>query len=237
MAESRLFEGPDRAAAVREMFDRIAPRYRLMNRILTFGQDGHWRRRAVARLGLPTGSLVVDVGCGSGELCLALASAGYRAVGVDVSAGMLREARATTLVQGDGLRLPLADALVDGLTSGFALRNVVDQEALFVEMARVLRPGGRLALLEVAEPTWQPAHAVHRLYFHRLVPLVGGLLSDRAAYRYLPASSALLPDGRDLRRLVERAGFLDVRRRLLGLGAVQVLTATRACTDREVAGS
>lgn len=228
MAANPLEAGPGRQRAVREMFDRIAPRYHLMNSLLTFGLDRRWRGRAVAALDLPAGSLVVDVGCGPGELCEALARRGHRAVGADLSEGMLRAAVGTPLrVLADGLRLPLADGAVDGVTCGFALRNVPDPAALLAELARVLRPGGRLALLEVAEPSWAPARAVHRGYFHHVVPWVGGLLSDRQAYRYLPASSALLPSPAALADMAGRAGLGAFRRQLLGLGAAQLVTATK----------
>jgi demethylmenaquinone methyltransferase/2-methoxy-6-polyprenyl-1,4-benzoquinol methylase len=211
------------------MFDRIAGRYDRVNRVLTFGLDGGWRRRAVAALELPPGSLVLDVGCGTGGLCRLLETAGHRAVGVDMSEGMLRAAApGLRLVLADGLRLPLPPGSVDGATCGFALRNMVDPAALFTELARVLRVGGRFTLLEVAEPSWQPARAVHGLYFRRVVPLVGGALSDRRAYSYLPRSTSLLPSPADFATMVAGAGFTGFRRRMLGLGAAQLLEATRA---------
>jgi demethylmenaquinone methyltransferase/2-methoxy-6-polyprenyl-1,4-benzoquinol methylase len=228
MPANPLEAGPGRQRAVREMFDRIAPRYHRTNSLLTFGLDRRWRRLAVAALGLPPGSLVVDVGCGPGELCLELARRGHRAVGVDVSEGMLRAAVGTPVrVLGDGTALPLAGRSVDGVTCGFALRNVVDPDLLLAEVGRVLRPGGRLALLEVAEPAWGPARAVHRGYFHHVVPWVGGVVSDRQAYRYLPASAVLLPSPAALSAMAARAGLGGVRRRLLGLGAAQLVTATK----------
>ena len=233
MAANPLEAGPGRQRAVREMFDRIAPRYHRMNSLLTFGLDRRWRRRAVTALGLPAGSLVVDVGCGPGELCLELARRGHRAVGVDLSEGMLRAAAGTPVrVLADGLALPLADGSVDGATCGFALRNVADPARLLAELARVLRPGGRLALLEVAEPAWGPARALHRGYFHHVVPWVGGLLSDRQAYAYLPASTALLPSPAAFSAMAGRAGLGPVRRRLLALGVAQLLTATREADGR-----
>jgi demethylmenaquinone methyltransferase / 2-methoxy-6-polyprenyl-1,4-benzoquinol methylase len=223
-----LAAGPARAAAVREMFDRIAPRYDALNRLLTFGLDARWRARTAAALALPEGSIVIDVACGTGMLTHALRTARHRAVGMDVSAGMLaRAGPGLRLVRADGLALPFGNGIADGVTCGFALRNVVDLRALLAEMARVLREGGRVALLEVAEPELAPARAVHRLYFQRVVPVVGGLLSDRAAYRYLPRSTVHLPDAGQLVGLLETAGFTHVERRLLGAGAAQLLTATR----------
>jgi len=224
-----LAPGPARDRAVRQMFDRIARRYDRVNSLLTFGMDRGWRRRAAASLGLAPGSLVLDVGCGTGGFLRELEAAGYRCVGFDISEGMLRAGGPGPRVAlADGLRLPVPDAAADGATCGFALRNVIDPAALFIELARVLRPGGRFALLEVAEPSWQPARLIHHVYFHRVVPAVGGALSDRQAYRYLPASSSLLPPPVRLEAMVLDAGFTHYCRSLVGLGAAQLLVATRA---------
>ncbi|HEY2665926.1 MAG TPA: class I SAM-dependent methyltransferase, partial [Actinomycetota bacterium] len=156
--------GQEKVRAVRSMFDAIAPRYDLLNRILTFGMDTGWRRRTVADLGLPAGSLVLDLACGTGDFCNDLVAAGLRAVGFDNSAGMLSAATtAAPLVLADALRLPVPDASADGVTCGFALRNVSDLDRFFGEVARVVRPGGRIGLLEVAEPRWRPARMVHGL--------------------------------------------------------------------------
>ena len=136
------------------MFDTIAPRYDLVNRIMTFGLDRRWRAATVASLGLPPTDTVLDVACGTGDLCRELSGAGYRPVGVDLSSGMLEHARTIApLVHADALQLPLAAAAVDGAVSGFALRNFVALDPLFAELARVVRPGGRIALLDVATPT------------------------------------------------------------------------------------
>jgi demethylmenaquinone methyltransferase / 2-methoxy-6-polyprenyl-1,4-benzoquinol methylase len=197
--------------------------------LMTFGRDRGWRTRTVTALALTKGSLVIDVGCGPGELCLELERGGYRAIGFDLSEGMLRAAAGNPVrVQADALRLPLADGVADGATCGFALRNVADQTALFAEIARVLRDGGRLALLEVAEPEREPAHTVHRVYFRRLVPWLGALLSDRQAYSYLPASTTLLPSPSALRTMAESAGLGEWRREMLSFGAAQLVTATRS---------
>lgn len=153
MTGAELPIGERKARAVEEMFDRIAPRYELVNRLMTLGLDAGWRRRAVRELQLDSGSQVVDLGCGTGDLCRVLGRAGLRAVGVDMAAGMLAMAHtAAPLVRADALQLPLADASVDGAVSGFALRNVVDIAACFREAARVIRPGGRAVFLEVSEP-------------------------------------------------------------------------------------
>jgi demethylmenaquinone methyltransferase/2-methoxy-6-polyprenyl-1,4-benzoquinol methylase len=220
--------GERKARAVEEMFDRIAPRYELVNRVMTLGLDAGWRRRTVPELRLEPGARVVDLGCGTGDLCRVLGRAGLRAVGVDMAAGMLAKAHtAAPLVRADALQLPLADASVDGAVSGFALRNVVDIAACFREAARVIRPGGRAVFLEVSEPPNPVVRFAHALYFRRIVPMVGGLLSDRRAYRYLPASTAYLPSPDDLLRLLADAGFVRCRRVQLGMGAAQLLIGTR----------
>ena len=218
----------DKAAAVEEMFDRIAPRYDRLNRIMTFRMDVGWRRRAVKALDLPPGSTVLDLACGTGDLCHDLRGAGLAPIGVDFSAGMLAAARTSVpLLRADVLQLPFPDGSVDGATCGFALRNFVGVAPFFAECARVLRPGGRLAVLEVAEPRSRVLRAGHSFYFRRVVPFVGGLLSDRSAYSYLPASTAYLPPPPELLALARDAGFADVERVLLGMGAAQLLTATR----------
>lgn len=224
----RLPQGEEKARAVRAMFDTIAPRYDLVNRVMTFGMDRGWRRRAVRSLELPAGSLVVDVAAGTGDLCRELAAGGHYAVGTDLSLGMLRQARTNApLVQADGLHLPHPDASIDGVISGFALRNFADLEGVVREMARALRDGGRVALLDVAEPANPFLRVGHRVYFGKVVPIIGGLLSDKAAYRYLPKSVAYLPSGADLVDMLRDAGFDAVERTLLSGGITQLLTATR----------
>ncbi len=220
--------GDAKATAVRSMFDTIAPRYDLVNRLMTFGMDRGWRRRAVASLTLDAGATVIDVACGTGDLCRDLARDGYRPVGIDLSAGMLAHARTSApLAQGDGLRLPFADRRVDGAVSGFALRNFVALDPVLAELARVLRRGGRIALLDVATPANLVIRTGHAVYFGHVVPRIGGLLSDGAAYRYLPRSVAYLPAVADLLDLVRAAGFDAVERRLLSGGIAQLITATR----------
>ena len=220
--------GRAKVEAVRSMFDSIAPRYDLVNRVMTFGMDRGWRRRSVATLGLAAGSLVVDVACGTGDFCRDLESARYRAVGIDLSAGMLGAARTKApLVQGDAMTMPFAAGSVDGITCGFALRNVEDIGGLLGEFGRVLRRGGRVAILEVAEPESRVLRVGHSVYFRRIVPLIGGVLSDRNAYRYLPESTAYLPARGRLLEMLDGAGFDDPRSRLVALGAAQIVTGTR----------
>ncbi len=223
-----LPQGEAKVRAVRSMFDAIAPRYDLVNRIMTFRLDVGWRRTAVTSLGLAPGSLVLDLAAGTGDLCRDLERAGHHPIGADLSWGMLAHARTDApLVQADALRLPLPDASADGVTCGFALRNFVDLAAFFDELGRVVRPGGRVALLDVAEPANPVLHWGHGVYFGKVVPKIGGLLSDGAAYRYLPQSVAYLPaPGVMVDRLAE-AGFAQVDRRLLTGGIAQLLTGTR----------
>lgn len=220
--------GDEKAKAVREMFDSIAPRYDLVNRIMTFRMDVGWRRRTVASLALRPGSTVADLACGTGDLCDELTSSGLEPIGIDVSFGMLANARTgAPLVEGDALRLPVRDGGLDGVTCGFALRNFVSLEPFLAELGRAVRPGGRIALLEVATPPNRVLRWGHSVYFGKVVPLIGGLLSDPAAYRYLPRSVAYLPEPDDLLAMIADAGFTDVKRRLLSVGIAQLLTATR----------
>jgi demethylmenaquinone methyltransferase/2-methoxy-6-polyprenyl-1,4-benzoquinol methylase len=224
-----LPQGEEKARRVRDMFDAIAGRYDLVNRVMTFGMDVGWRRRAVRQLRLPGGALIADLACGTGDLCRELSRDGYRAVGFDFSLGML--AKATTdvpLVQADVLRLPLADRSIDGATCGFALRNVVDLAAFFAEIARVVRPGGRISLLEASQPDGPLMRAGHAVYFRRMVPMIGGMLSDREAYAYLPKSMAYLPPVAEMVTGVRDAGFPDAERVPLSGGIAQVLAGTRA---------
>jgi demethylmenaquinone methyltransferase/2-methoxy-6-polyprenyl-1,4-benzoquinol methylase len=221
--------GEEKARTVRGMFDRVAPRYDLVNRVMTFGMDVGWRRRAVRELHMPPGSLVFDLACGTGDLCRELRRAGYRAVGFDFAYEMLRAARAEApLVQADILRLPASDASADGVTCGFALRNVVSLDDLFEEIARVVRPGGTIALLDASRPDHALLRAGHAVYFERVVPMIGGVLSDRAAYRYLPRSMAYLPPTPEIVAMLRRAGFPSIRRLRLSAGIAQLFVGTRA---------
>jgi demethylmenaquinone methyltransferase/2-methoxy-6-polyprenyl-1,4-benzoquinol methylase len=224
----RLLQGDGKAAAVETMFDRIAPRYDLVNRLLTFRLDVRWRRRTVAGLGLARGSTVLDLACGTGDLCNDLRRAGLQPLGIDFSAGMLAAARTPApLTRADALRLPIADGAIDGVTCGFALRNFADLGAFFDEIARVVRPGGRIGLLDVAEPNSRILRMGHQFYFGKIVPRIGALLSDRAAYRYLPKSVEYLPDPPVMMERLHEAGFGDATRQLLSGGITQMILGTR----------
>jgi demethylmenaquinone methyltransferase/2-methoxy-6-polyprenyl-1,4-benzoquinol methylase len=226
--EQSLPQGEEKATTVRRLFDTISPRYDLVNRVMTFGMDAGWRRRTVRELALPPGARVFDLACGTGDLCRVLAAAGHRPVGFDFSHGMLLAARThAPLVEADILRLPVRDASADGATCGFALRNVVSVGDLFTELARAVRPGGRIALLETAEPERWLLRLGHRVYFRKVVPAIGGLLSDREAYSYLPRSTAYLPAPNEILSMLRGAGFGDARRLPLGGGVTQLFVATR----------
>ena len=223
-----LPQGEEKVKAVDDMFDAIAPRYDLLNRLLTFGMDVGWRRRTVKSLDLPPGSRVLDLACGTGDLCRELEKRGYRAIGVDRSAGMLAAQRTTSpLVRGDALRLSFRTNSVDGIVCGFALRNFQSLKPFLLECGRVLRPGGRIALLEVSEPENSVLKWGHSQYFGKVVPLVGGWLSDRDAYQYLPKSVAYLPPPRRMVAMMSESGFGGASRRTLSTGIAQLLTGTR----------
>ena len=224
-----LPQGDEKAAAVREMFDTIAPRYDMVNRIMTFRLDVRWRRKAVTLLGLPNGAQVLDLASGTGDLCIDLGRAGHRPISVDFSFGMLAADRSgSPRVQADILRMPFPDSSVDGVTCGFALRNLVDLPSFFEEVARVVRPGGRIALLDVGIPRNPVVRWGHGFYFGKVVPRIGGLLSNAPAYRYLPKSVAYLPDAPTMLAALRSAGFTDAEHRLLSGGITQLLLGTRA---------
>ena len=220
--------GEEKSRAVRGLFDTISPRYDLVNRVMTFGLDVGWRRRAVRELRLPGRSLILDLACGTGDLCRELQANRYRAVGFDFSFGMLAAAHTSApLVGADVLRLPLRDGSADGVTCGFALRNVVSLPSFFSELGRVVRPGGRIVLLEVSEPENPLLRAGNRVYFRHVVPVLGGLLSDKAAYSYLPRSMAYLPPPAEMLALLRESGFSDAKRVQLSGGVTQLLAGTR----------
>ncbi|CAN5517186.1 bifunctional demethylmenaquinone methyltransferase/2-methoxy-6-polyprenyl-1,4-benzoquinol methylase UbiE [soil metagenome] len=227
-ADQPLPTGDDKTRSVQAMFDVIAPRYDLVNRVMTFRMDVGWRRRTVSALGLPPGSTVVDLACGTGDLSRDLAARSLFPIGVDLSFGMLAAAPAPfARVQGDGSALPFPEGSVDGVTCGFALRNFTDLDGTFAELARIVRPGGRIALLEVATPPNPVLRFGHGIYFGQVVPRIGAALSDGDAYRYLPRSVQYLPDPAEMLLSLEQQGFTHVKRTLLSVGISQLITATR----------
>ncbi len=213
------------------MFDGLVDHYDRLNRLLSWGLDRRWRAAACRSLDLAPGSRVLDLGCGSGDLSLALTPR-FRVVGLDISERMLRLAARrlagrAALLRGSVFQLPFPAAAFDGLVSGFVLRNLYDLPAAFAEMARVVAPGGRVALLDAVEPGNPLVRRLFDAYFGRVAPALGALVGQRRAYQYLVRSLAHLPPPRQLCRLLEEAGFSDCRARPLQLGAVTLLTAAR----------
>jgi demethylmenaquinone methyltransferase/2-methoxy-6-polyprenyl-1,4-benzoquinol methylase len=215
--------------AVRTMFDRIAPVYDAMNRVMTMGLDRRWRR-LTAEAVVQDGNEVLDACCGTGDLAVADERAGGDVTGLDFSERMLDRARpksaAVSWVRADVLAMPFREASFDVVTVGFGIRNVEDLEAVLRELARVLRPGGRLGCLEITRPRGA-LRPFFRLWFDGLVPLAGKLLPGGAAYSYLPASVRRFPGPEDLADAMRRAGFDDVGWRLLGGGIVALHTAMK----------
>jgi len=228
------------AAAVRNMFDRIVPCYDLMNRVMTGGRDRAWRKR-VARLAIASDSgghpRVLDVATGTGDLALAIAKAGAaEVIGIDVSGEMIAAARRKAgdaervwFEVADAMELPFATDAFDACTVSFGLRNMPDYDAAIASMTRILKPGGTFVCLEMT-PFHRPVlGALFRVYFERVVPLVGGLLSGSpAAYRYLPQSVAAFPPAHELAGRMRNAGLENVQYALLGFGTVAIHTGTKA---------
>ena len=214
--------------AVRSMFDRISPVYDAMNRTMTLGLDQRWRRATVAAVVEP-GDRVLDACCGTGDLAVAVSRAGARVTGLDFSERMLERARGKSAevewVQGDAQQLPFEDASFDAATVGFGVRNLEDLERGLAELRRILRPGGRLAILEITRPRGLLA-PFYRLWFDGFVPLLGKVLPGGAAYTYLPASVRRFPGAEDLAALIDECGFEGTRFRLFGGSIVALHTAT-----------
>ncbi len=227
----------DKRTFVRTMFARIAPRYDLANRLMTFGLDGRWRKRAaqIALAGRRGDPYLLDLGTGTGDLAGTLAMLNPRAhvVGLDLTLEMMdlaatkmRRADAGAmprLVNGDTLDLPFSDNTFDAITSAFVLRNLVDLDRGFSEMVRVAKPEARVVALEITRPRQPLWSALYRLYFDRAAPLIGGFVSgDFPAYRYLPYSLSVFVSAEELATTMTRAGIRDVKFSLLNLGTVAI---------------
>lgn len=236
------FVPEQKAAYVNTMFDTIAPRYDLMNRLMTFGMDRGWRNFVVAQAEPPVGGRALDVATGTGDIAIALAKRiGLQGtvLATDFSEAMMRPGpgkaahagvgRVVRFMVADALDLPFPDETFDCVTTGFAMRNVTDIERAFGEMRRVTKPGGRVVCLEVAKPAFPPARFLHQMYFNHLVPLLGRIITGNSeAYRYLPASARNFPPPPALKAIMEHAGLRAVRFRRLSLGAVAVHTGVKA---------
>ena len=223
------------------MFDAIAGKYDLLNHLLSLGIDKRWRRKAIASLALTGRERVLDLCTGTADLAIAARTAvppAARVVGVDFSGAMLRvgqgklEARALAggiiLVHGDATCVPVADAAVDAVTIAFGIRNVENTAAACAEMRRVLKPGGRVAILEFAIPTTPGVRQAYLWYFNRVLPLIGRIVSRHtAAYTYLPASVGAFASPDEFVTILRQAGFTDISASPLMLGIVFLYTARR----------
>jgi demethylmenaquinone methyltransferase / 2-methoxy-6-polyprenyl-1,4-benzoquinol methylase len=226
----------EKRSYVRQMFAEIAPRYDLMNRLMTLGRDQVWRRTVVQLCNLPAGGRLLDVATGTGDIAYeALRSdASVQAVGVDLTREMMLAGRGKhpglsfPFAEGDALALPFADDTFDAACSGFMMRNVVDIRAAFAEQVRAVKPGGKVVCLEITLPRTPIFGQLFRLYFFKVVPFVGGLISGRReAYTYLPHSALAFPRPPELARMMESVGLRDVRYQLAMFGTVAVHWGTK----------
>jgi demethylmenaquinone methyltransferase / 2-methoxy-6-polyprenyl-1,4-benzoquinol methylase len=234
-----MSSAPDKTPAkISGMFDSIAPRYDLLNRTLSVGLDQRWRRRAVAALALKSGARVLDLCAGTADVALAITErhADASVVGVDFSHAMLvigeRKRRSSAvgrrirLVRGDAAQIPIAAASVDGATIAFGIRNVAEPERALAELARVMRPGAALAILEFGQPRIPGIRSLYLWYFRYLLPLVGRFVSrHQSAYSYLPASVGAFPPPAEFARTIERHGFVSVQAVPLTFGIVYLYVA------------
>ena len=217
------------ATAVAAMFDRIAGFYDAMNTVMTAGLHHRWRARTVELAGVAPGSRVLDVATGTGDLALEAwraASPGGEVVGCDFSPAMLARARAKApelrFDRADALALPYANASFDVATVGFGVRNFTDLRGGIAELARVVRSGGRVAILEITRPSREPLATFYRLWFDRLVPAIGRLAGDAAAYSYLPSSVRRFPAPRELAAVMDGCGLRSIRWTLLAGGIIAI---------------
>jgi demethylmenaquinone methyltransferase/2-methoxy-6-polyprenyl-1,4-benzoquinol methylase len=234
-------QAPDKTPArISSMFDAIAPRYDLLNHVLSAGMDRGWRNRAIDALELSDRARVLDVCTGTADLALAAVArhGGVSVIGVDFAAEMLRLGltkvrrasleRRIRLVRGDASRIPVADRSCDAATIGFGIRNVADPERALAEIARILRPGGRLAILEFGQPRIPGIRTLYSWYFRYLLPLVGRLVSKhRSAYSYLPASVGTFPPPSEFARILAATGFSHVQAVPLTFGIVYLFVARK----------
>ena len=241
MTDDRQIGQDKQPARIAGMFDAIAPRYDLLNRVLSVGLDARWRTHAIRSLALRGGETLLDLCTGTADLAIAaacgVAPAG-RVVGVDFSGEMLRQGavklhargldRRIHLVQGDAMRIPLQDASVDGAMVAFGIRNVQEPDVTFGEVMRVLRPGGRFAILEFGLPRVPVVRPAYLFYFRHVLPRIGGLVSGHgSAYTYLPASVGTFPEPAILMSRLRNRGYSDVKAVPLSFGVVYLYSATK----------
>lgn len=235
-----MFNLTDKGRGIRDMFDAIAPRYDLLNRLLSFGIDRRWRTFAVSQLQIPAGGRVLDVASGTGDVALEIAARtdeSVAIVGEDFTQGMLvhgQEKIARSPYAGRILQvnapcesMPHPSATFDGVTIAFGIRNVVDRQAGLAEMCRVLKPGGRAVILEFSNPKSRLFKALYYFYFRRILPFIGGLLSRRSAYQYLPDSVLEFPDQETFKKLMLDAGFVGLKHYDLTFGIATVYVGDR----------
>jgi demethylmenaquinone methyltransferase/2-methoxy-6-polyprenyl-1,4-benzoquinol methylase len=232
MTRADLDKNPREVAT---MFDGVAPRYDLTNAVLSLGQDHRWRKRTREALQLQAGERVLDLAAGTGVSTVELARSGATAIACDFSVGMLRAGKArkgrahVPFVAGDALHLPFADASFDAATISFGLRNVADVPLALRELARVVRPGGRLAICEFSQPVWAPFRVLYLNYLMRALPWIARKVSSNPdAYVYLAESIRAWPAQADLARTIAGAGWIDVRYRNMTGGIVALHLAERA---------
>ncbi len=219
-----MFQLSDKGRGVRRMFDDIAPRYDLLNRLLSFGIDRRWRRFAVSQLSIPANGRVLDIATGTCDVALEIArqtDPSVMIVGEDFTQGMLvhgqeklnnsGSGRRITLVNAPCEQIPHPDDIFDGVTIAFGIRNVVDRAAGLREMYRVLKPGGRVVILEFSNPRSQLFRKIYYFYFQKILPAIGGLISKRSAYQYLPDSVVEFPCREDFSAMMSTAGFRRVQ--------------------------
>ncbi len=235
-----MYRLSDRNRAIGEMFSAIAPRYDLLNRLLSLGIDRIWRRKAVARTVPSAGGRHLDVATGTADVMLEILrqkGPEARVVGVDLSLEMMRRgrekaarnghSRRTAFVRAPGEALPFRDGAFDSASVAFGIRNVVDRERGLSEMCRVVRPGGRIVVLEFSQPQGRVVGALYGFYFTRVLPRIGGILSRRSAYAYLPESVLAFPDPPAFREMMRRAGCASVESHPLTLGIATLYVGTR----------
>jgi demethylmenaquinone methyltransferase/2-methoxy-6-polyprenyl-1,4-benzoquinol methylase len=223
---------------VEQMFDRISPQYDLLNRLCSLGTDQGWRRKVVRAVAREPVDNLLDVATGTADLAIMATRAAKHVTGADISAGMLEHGRSKVqkaglanrldLVQADAANLPFPDASFAAITVAFGVRNFEDLEKGLLGMVRVLRPGGRLFVLEFSKPGQTPFKQLFRFYFHRVMPVIGRLVSkDRSAYTYLPESVDAFPQGEAFKQVLERCGLREVQLRPLTFGVATLYTARK----------